>query len=55
MHNALSRERIRPFDAAGTGTLLGEGCGIVVLKRLADALADGDTIEFRKRMEDEAH
>ncbi len=42
--NALSRERIRPFDAAGTGTLLGEGCGVVVLKRLADAERDGDRI-----------
>ncbi len=42
--NALSRERIRPFDAAGTGTLLGEGCGIVVLKRLDDAERDGDRI-----------
>ena len=42
--NALSRERIRPFDAAGTGTLLGEGCGVVVLKRLADAEAAGDRI-----------
>lgn len=42
--NALSRERIRPFDAAGTGTLLGEGCGVLVLKRLADAERDGDRI-----------
>lgn len=42
--NALSRERIRPFDAAGSGTLLGEGCGVVVLKRLAEAEAAGDRI-----------
>ena len=27
----------RPFDAAGDGTILGEGLGMVVLKRLADA------------------
>ncbi|MEJ2491129.1 MAG: SDR family NAD(P)-dependent oxidoreductase [Desulfuromonadales bacterium] len=34
----------RPFDAAGDGTTLGEGLGIVVLKRLADAERDGDRI-----------
>ena len=34
----------RPFDAAGDGTILGEGLGVVVLKRLADAERDGDTI-----------
>jgi acyl transferase domain-containing protein len=34
----------RAFDAAARGTLFGSGVGIVVLKRLADALADGDTI-----------
>jgi phthiocerol/phenolphthiocerol synthesis type-I polyketide synthase E len=34
----------RPFDAAAAGTRPGAGCGIVVLKRLADALADRDTI-----------
>ena len=32
----------RTFDAAGQGTVVGNGVGIVVLKRLADALADGD-------------
>jgi acyl transferase domain-containing protein/phosphopantetheinyl transferase len=42
--NALSRERVRPFDAAGSGTLLGEGCGVVVLKRLTDAEAAGDRV-----------
>ncbi|HKN82684.1 MAG TPA: type I polyketide synthase [Pyrinomonadaceae bacterium] len=35
----------RAFDADGKGTLFGSGVGIVVLKRLADALADGDHIE----------
>ena len=34
----------RPFDASAQGTVFGSGCGIVVLKRMADALADGDTI-----------
>ncbi|MDE3153781.1 MAG: SDR family oxidoreductase, partial [Acidobacteriota bacterium] len=34
----------RSFDAKGKGTVFGNGAGVVVLKRLADALADGDTI-----------
>jgi acyl transferase domain-containing protein/NADP-dependent 3-hydroxy acid dehydrogenase YdfG len=34
----------RPFDAAAQGTVSGNGGAVVVLKRLADALADGDTI-----------
>ena len=34
----------RPFDADATGTMFCDGAGVVVLKRLADALADGDTI-----------
>ena len=34
----------RPFDRDGDGTILGEGIGIVVLKRLADAERDGDRI-----------
>lgn len=34
----------RPFDAKASGTLGGNGAGIVVLKRLADALRDGDEI-----------
>jgi amino acid adenylation domain-containing protein len=34
----------RPFDAAAAGTVGGSGVGIVVLRRLEDALADGDTI-----------
>ncbi|MGE0415878.1 MAG: SDR family NAD(P)-dependent oxidoreductase, partial [Acetobacteraceae bacterium] len=32
------------FDAAADGFVPGEGCGIVVLKRLDRALADGDTV-----------
>ena len=35
----------RPFDADAQGTIFGSGVGIVVLKRLQDALADGDHIE----------
>ncbi|HEY0605300.1 MAG TPA: type I polyketide synthase, partial [Herpetosiphonaceae bacterium] len=34
----------RPFDARAGGTIFGSGAGVVVLKRLEDALADGDTI-----------
>lgn len=34
----------RTFDAKAQGTLFGSGMGIVVLKRLADAVADGDHI-----------
>ena len=32
----------RAFDADAPGTVCGNGVGVVVLKRLADALADGD-------------
>jgi acyl transferase domain-containing protein len=34
----------RTFDANARGTVFGSGVGLVVLKRLADAIADGDTI-----------
>ncbi len=36
--------RVRTFDARADGTMFGSGVGAVVLKRLEDALADGDTV-----------
>jgi acyl transferase domain-containing protein/acyl carrier protein len=35
---------VRAFDAQANGTVFGSGGGILVLKRVADALADGDNI-----------
>lgn len=34
----------RPFSADAEGTVMGSGCGLVVLKPLATALRDGDTV-----------
>jgi acyl transferase domain-containing protein/acyl carrier protein len=36
--------RCKSFDASANGFVRGEGCGVVVLKRLSKALADGDLI-----------
>jgi acyl transferase domain-containing protein/phosphopantetheinyl transferase len=42
---ALSRaETIRPFDRKADGTLIGEGVGALILKRLPDAVRDGHRI-----------
>ncbi|MCW4354241.1 polyketide synthase dehydratase domain-containing protein [Hoyosella sp. YIM 151337] len=37
-------QQIRPFDRRADGVLIGEGTGIVVLKRLADAERAGDRV-----------
>ena len=36
--------RCKTFDASADGYVRGEGCGVLVLKRLSQATADGDTI-----------
>ncbi|MFT7835750.1 SDR family NAD(P)-dependent oxidoreductase [Saccharothrix sp. BKS2] len=42
---ALSRsEAVRPFDTRADGTLIGEGVGMLALKRLDDAVAHGDRV-----------
>ena len=38
------KNRVRPFDADADGIVIGEGVGMLVMKRLADAERDGDTI-----------
>ncbi|MEU5943044.1 beta-ketoacyl synthase N-terminal-like domain-containing protein [Micromonospora sp. NPDC047548] len=41
----MSRDgHCRPFDARATGTVGGDGAALVVLRRLADARRDGDTV-----------
>ena len=51
MHMCFSKTRIlsptgdiRPFSKDADGTVLGEGIGVIVLKRLKDAETDGDKI-----------
>jgi 3-oxoacyl-(acyl-carrier-protein) synthase/NAD(P)-dependent dehydrogenase (short-subunit alcohol dehydrogenase family) len=40
----LTYRESRPFDASADGVIFGDGAGIVILKRLPDALAEGDRI-----------
>lgn len=44
LHAISPSGRCSPFDQKGDGLVVGEGCGMVVLKRIDDALRDGDHI-----------
>jgi acyl transferase domain-containing protein len=42
--------RCKTFDAAADGYVRGEGCGLIVLKSLADAITDGDSVPRSSRV-----
>ena len=42
---ALSPSHSTPFDARANGFVMGEGAGVLLLKRLSDAIDDGDDIK----------
>ena len=44
LHAISASGHCSPFDSKGDGLVVGEGAGILVLKRLDDALAQGDQI-----------
>jgi acyl transferase domain-containing protein len=44
MHMLAPDGRCKAFDLRADGFVRSEGCGVVVLKRLTDALADGDPV-----------
>ena len=41
---ALRPDHSSPFDETANGFVMGAGCGILVLKRLSDAVKDGDRV-----------
>ena len=43
-HMMAADGRCKTFDASADGFVRGEGCGVVVLKRMCDAVAAGDNI-----------
>ncbi|MBT4065618.1 MAG: acyltransferase domain-containing protein, partial [Euryarchaeota archaeon] len=42
---ALSPSHSTPFDARANGFVMGEGAGVLLLKRLSDAIRDGDDVK----------